>query len=61
MQHSKSLELVIADQLTRWFEEGSEDHDVEITSLEELGVAGSGLVLTIDDVEFKIQIFKTSG
>ena len=59
MRESSTLETVIADKLREWFEEGSDDHDVEITTLEELGAAGRGLVVTVDDVEFKVQIFRT--
>lgn len=56
---TRQVEVALSVSLVEWFREEFPDADVETTLLTELGEEERGVVLSVDDQEFRVIISDT--
>lgn len=56
----KEVEVALSVAMAEWFVGQYPDKDIETTPLSELGDDDAGILLTVEDEEFRILVEKTS-
>lgn len=53
---AKDVEVAMSVTLMDWFRRQYPDEDIEVTRLRELGEDADGVLLTIGDTEFRVEV-----